>query len=675
MKDGESMKLPFTLTLKRKEYLNHLGINNYFDLINHVPYRYDTYSDTTLNPNCHDLTITIVTKVVAKSKIMYIKGNMTKFTINLSKDGYDLKAHVFNRLFYYKNIKIMDEIVIKGKYDHYKKEITPTEIFFDLNILNEVKPLYSLPKGIKDSEYAKLVQSTLQYLIQSQQLKEIIPEELSLKYRLISRIDAYNFIHFPKNLDDVKKALRYLKYEELLLFSIAVNLDKTFIKSQTVKSKQKADINKMKEVINSLPYSLTDDQKQALNEIVKDLNSENVMYRLLQGDVGTGKTLVAAISMIGVAAKNYQSVLMVPTDILARQHYKSLLEITPKPFEVVLLVSNMNKKEKDEALKKIETIEGLIIIGTQALIQEKVNYLNLGYIIIDEQHRFGVNQRQALKLKGQSVDFLSMSATPIPRTLAISLYGDMDITILKQFPNKIRDIMTKVMISRTIKPLLPEILQTIKNDKRVYIVCSMIEGDNEEKRNVNDVYEGLQKYLGKYLKIGLLHGKLDDEEKIEEINKFKNGDSNVLVSTTVVEVGVDIKKATMMVIYDAEYFGLAQLHQLRGRIGRAGDKSSCYLLTTKNDEDTLRRLRFMEECNDGFELARFDLALRGPGELIGVKQSGLPSLFFASFTDDLKILDIAQKDAISIYKDINNAKYYEIYKKIKEEKNEKSIFV
>ena len=387
------------------------------------------------------------------------------------------------------------------------------------------------------------------------------------------------------------------------------------------------------------------------------------MYRLLQGDVGSGKTLVASLSLIGVAKSGYQSVMMAPTDILARQHYEYIQKLVGNDLNVCLLVASLSSKDKKEALEMIKDGRANIIVGTQALIQENVVFNKLGYTVIDEQHRFGVNQRKTLKEKGEGVDLLLMSATPIPRTLAISLYGDMDVSILNEFPNKVRNVTTDVLISNTIKPLIGKIFELVNNKQKVIIICTMIEGDNELKRNVFDVYEGIKNYFDDTLKVGLLHGKLSDEEKTNEMLKFKNGDTEVLVSTTVIEVGVDVKEASMIIIYDAENFGLAQIHQLRGRVGRGGQESYCYLLTTKTDEDTLKRLNFMKTSNDGFEISRFDLSLRGPGELVGQKQSGLPPLQFSNFIDDIKILDVAQKDAYEIIKNINNIENKKIINK------------
>lgn len=653
----------FTLTEKRKEYLEKMNIKNDMDVINHLPYRYESFELTSICKEYDGKIVTFKGRVVQKGKIGYFKGKMSKFNITLHNDNMEIKCPIFNRPFYYSNINLGQEIIVKGKYNYLKKEISPTDILFNLNEEGKIKTIYSLPMNVKDSDYSKIVMSSYNYLVNNNLLENILPYEYQAKYRLVNREKAYFYAHFPSNNEEIHQAYRYLKYEELLTFSLSMQLQK---KSNKIgyKIKRNIDFNYIKNIIENLPYKLTNDQLHATKEILKDLNSENIMYRLLQGDVGTGKTLVAALSLIGVAKSGYQSVMMAPTDILARQHYEYLIKLIGHEMNVVLLVASLSPKEKDKSLKMIKDGSASIIVGTQALIQDSVIFNNLGYTIIDEQHRFGVNQRKTLKEKGVGVDLLLMSATPIPRTLAISLYGDMDVSILNEFPNKNRNVKTEVLITNTIKPLIGQIFDLVNNNQRVIIICTMIEGDNEIKRNVFDVYEGLNNYFEGSLKIGLLHGKLNDEEKNYEMIKFKNGETEVLISTTVIEVGVDVKEASMIIIYDAENFGLAQIHQLRGRVGRGGQESFCYLLTTKNDEDTLKRLNFMKNSNDGFEISRFDLSLRGPGELVGQKQSGLPPLQFSNFIDDIKILDIAQKDAYKIIQDINNPDYHLIIEKV-----------
>lgn len=665
------MEKDFKLTPKRKEYLDKLGLYSCKDIVSYLPYRYEDLSLTSLDLEMNEKVVVVKGVVVAKSSFARIRGNLTRFSFKVMCGEEEYNCIVFNRSFYYANLKIGNEVLVKGKFQYFKKEIVVQDLILNFDDDNTIKPLYSLPQEVKNKEFSKIVQKAYIYLDNKNYFEEIIPDIFREKYHLISRRMAYYNAHFPSSTEDVRQALRYLKYEELLVFTLAMQLLKNENTVSEVKAAKNIPLDKVYNWLNSLKFKPTIDQQDSINEILKDLRSEKVMYRLLQGDVGTGKTLVAVTSLVAVALASYQGVLMAPTDILARQHYASLKDLAPKELNVALLVGSMSAKEKEKIYLDLINHKIDIVVGTHALIQDSVNFANLGLIVIDEQHRFGVQQRRKLKEKGEFVELLSMSATPIPRTLAISLYGDMDVSTLQCFPSGKRDVETKVLQTHSIISLIPEIKKTILNNKKVYIVCSMIDGDNETRRNATDVYNGLKEYVKDFASVGLLHGKMNDDEKIQVMNDFSSGVYQILISTTVVEVGVDVKSATMMIIYDSENFGLAQIHQLRGRIGRDGSKAKCYLLTTKTEEETLRRLKYLEGCNDGFEIARFDLSLRGPGQILGVKQSGLPTMVFASLVDDIRILDIAQKDAQFIMRRLNSIEFSKIIRESNEYLNKK----
>lgn len=665
------MEKDFKLTSKRKEYLDKLGINSCEEIISYLPYRYEDMTFTSLDIEMNDNVVCFKGIVVAKSSFARIRGNLTRFSFKVMCNEEEYNCIVFNRAFYYTNLSIGSEVLIKGKYNYYKKEVVVQDLLLTFESEGVIKPLYSLPQEVKNKEFSNLINKAYIYLDKKNFFEEIIPITFREKYHLISRRMAYYLVHFPSSKEDIRQAIRYLKYEELLVFSLAMQLHKNHNISKEKKVNKNVPIDKINNWLNSLEFKLTIDQSDSIKEILNDLNSEKVMYRLLQGDVGTGKTLVAVTALVATSFASYQGVLMAPTDILARQHYESLKKLAPKEFNIALLVGSLSLKEKEKIYLDLKEHKIDIVVGTHALIQDSVQFANLGLIVIDEQHRFGVHQRRTLKEKGEFVDLLSMSATPIPRTLAISLYGDMDVSTLQCFPSGKRDVETKVIQTNSIISLIPEIKRLVISRKRIYIICSMIEGDNEVRRNATDVYNGLKEYVKDFASVGLLHGKMSDEEKLQVMADFANGEYQILISTTVVEVGVDVKSATMMIIYDAENFGLAQIHQLRGRIGRDGSKAKCYLLTTKNEEDTLKRLRYLESCNDGFEIARFDLSLRGPGQILGVKQSGLPTMIFASLVDDIKILDIAQKDAQSIIRRLNDLENYKILTESQEYLNKK----
>ena len=415
---------------------------------------------------------------------------------------------------------------------------------------------------------------------------------------------------------------------------------------------------------HTLPFSLTQVQKKVIQEILDDLKSESIMYRMLQGDVGCGKTLVAAFGMYGCVLSHKQAAMMAPTEILAKQHAQNLKNIF-KDFEVEVevLYSSLKSVEKKDILERLRNNEIDILVGTHALFQEDVEFYDLGMIVADEQHRFGVLQRRALLEKGDKVDFLLMSATPIPRTLAISLYGDMDVSTIQSVPTGRAGVETKLVQSRSMKDILPFVLEKIDEGNQCYVVCPAIEKNEDyDMRNVEDIYQGMQQSLGRKYCIALLHGKMSAQEKDEVMASFSAGESDILVSTTVIEVGVDVANANVMVIYDAHRFGLSQIHQLRGRVGRGTKRGYCFLLSDTKDKNSLERLKICEKTNDGFEIARYDLQLRGPGDILGNRQSGVPGFLLGDVVADANILEVAREDALHILKSIEQ----EHYKNIKE---------
>ena len=436
--------------------------------------------------------------------------------------------------------------------------------------------------------------------------------------------------------------------------------------------KKPVDRNLIDKFIKSLPYKLTSDQYNASYEIIKDIESSSNMYRLLQGDVGSGKTVVSAIALLSVVSASYQGALMAPTDILANQHYATISKMfNDLDVRVSLLVSSMSSKEKREVKEKLKSGEIDIVIGTHAIIQDDVEFKSLGLVIIDEQHRFGVMQRNKLRKKGEDVDFLLMSATPIPRTLAISVYGDMDITTLHEFPGGVRDVETRLEDTSKLIISLEELESMLSSGSKMYVVCPLIDGNEQ---SVNATYEMLKEYYdGKY-KVLYVHGKLSGEDKERIIREFNEDDNaKVLVSTTVIEVGIDIKNADIMLLLGAERFGLAAIHQLRGRIGRHGQKGVFIMFS--DDKDDNDRLRFMTNCNDGFEIARFDLQKRGPGDVVGSRQSGMVELRNASIIDDIKILEVAREDAKYILRNRGNEDFKNILKSAEESYNSSGLSI
>lgn len=664
------IKFPFNLTKHRQEFLEKLGLETPFQVINHFPRRYDDFSLTPiLDLSLDNQKVVVRGKVIIKEQLFRIRKGLSRFSFKIEYLNEEIKIVVFNRDFYYKNIVEGEEILVSGKFNYYKKELVAVDIFIKNLDNNNVRPIYSLVSGVRDYDFSTIVLKCYQEELKNGHLKNIVPSELMRKYKIIDRDKAYYLAHFPKSMVEVKNAYRYLKYEEILVYSLMMQKIKAITLGNSTSSK-KIDYVLIDSVVQNLPYKLTSSQEVAIKEIFADLESKRIMYRLLQGDVGSGKTIVAIMSLIANYSSGYQGALMAPTDILARQHYsqiKQMLTNLKSNIKVELLVSSLPSLKKKEIVDMIANNKVDIIIGTHALIQDKILFKKLGLAIIDEQHRFGVNQRKKLREKGKDVEFLLMSATPIPRTLAISLYGDMDVSTLSDIPYKKRNVETKVIEGKSIKPILNEVESVISNKQKVYVVCSLIEDNQTELQNVEKIYEGINKHFHSKCPVFLIHGRLDEIEKENIMQEFASCDSGILVATTVIEVGIDIKNASLMVIYDADRFGLAQLHQLRGRIGRNGQESKCYLLCNSDNEETLGRLKFLEKNDDGFEISRYDMSLRGPGDVKGIAQSGDFNFNTCNIFADFKIFEIARDDAKEILKNFESEENKNIIRFVDEE--------
>ncbi len=664
------IKFPFNLTKHRQEFLEKLGLETPFQVINHFPRRYDDFSLTPiLDLSLDNQKVVVRGKVIIKEQLFRIRKGLSRFSFKIEYLNEEIKIVVFNRDFYYKNIVEGEEILVSGKFNYYKKELVAVDIFIKNLDNNNVRPIYSLVSGVRDYDFSTIVLKCYQEELKNGHLKNIVPSELMRKYKIIDRDKAYYLAHFPKSMVQVKNAYRYLKYEEILVYSLMMQKIKAITLGNSTSSK-KIDYVLIDSVLQNLPYKLTSSQEVAIKEIFADLESKRIMYRLLQGDVGSGKTIVAIMSLIANYSSGYQGAFMAPTDILARQHYsqiKQMLTNLKSNIKVELLVSSLPSLKKKEIVDMIANNKVDIIIGTHALIQDKILFKKLGLAIIDEQHRFGVNQRKKLREKGKDVEFLLMSATPIPRTLAISLYGDMDVSTLSDIPYKKRNVETKVIEGKSIKPILNEVESVISNKQKVYVVCSLIEDNQTELQNVEKIYEGINKHFHSKCPVFLIHGRLDEIEKENIMQEFASCDSGILVATTVIEVGIDIKNASLMVIYDADRFGLAQLHQLRGRIGRNGQESKCYLLCNSDNEETLERLKFLEKNDDGFEISRYDMSLRGPGDVKGIAQSGDFNFNTCNIFADFKIFEIARNDAKEILKNFESEENKNIIRFVDEE--------
>ncbi|MEG0380963.1 MAG: ATP-dependent DNA helicase RecG, partial [Kurthia sp.] len=485
------------------------------------------------------------------------------------------------------------------------------------------------------------------------QIAETLPNELLEKYKLVPVTEALEGIHFPKNLDETKQSRRRFVYEELLQFQLKIQTLRKSRKEDEQGTSIHYDLEKLKSFFESLPYELTGAQKRVVNEICKDLLVPHRMNRLLQGDVGSGKTVVAAAMLYAAVTAGFQGALMAPTEILAEQHADSFSEwLEPLGINMALLTGSTKAKARREILERLSTGEIDIVMGTHALIQPDVIFKRLGLVITDEQHRFGVEQRRILKEKGENPDVLFMTATPIPRTLSITAFGEMDVSIIDELPAGRKEIETHWLKHEQFNQVLQKLEAELRAGRQAYVICPLIEeSDKLDVQNAVDVFQQLSTVFHNKYNVGLMHGRLHSNDKDAVMREFSEGNLQVLVSTTVVEVGVNVPNATFMVIYDAERFGLAQLHQLRGRVGRGEHQSYCILLADPKSDEGKERMISMVEMTDGFRLAEKDLELRGPGDFFGRKQSGLPEFKVADLVHDYRALETARQDAVQLVSD------------------------
>lgn len=647
------------ISKNRIDTLHNMNINCVEDLITYYPYKYETIRET--YPNSNDDKIVIEGKVISPCKVFY-KGKFSRLSFKMI-DQYDHEYNItiFNRHFLRTKLLLGTVITVIGKYNNFN--ITASDIkLSSLKELSGIHPVYSIKEGINNKSLIKYIDKALNLI----EIKETLPEELIIKNKLISRKEAILNIHHPKSDEDVLNALYYLKYEEFFYFSLTNQYIKSFY-TQSVGISKHINNNELISFVHSLPFELTDDQKRVINEIVRDLKSDKTMYRFIQGDVGSGKTVVSSIGLYANYIAGYQGALMAPTEILALQHYNTLKDFfKDTPVRLALLTGSTSIKDKTTIYEQLKNNEIDIVIGTHALFQDKVEYNCLGLVITDEQHRFGVKQRKALKNKGQSVDFLIMSATPIPRTLAIALYGDMDVSTIHTKPSNRKEVITKYVNTSSMKPILNDLNHYLSTGGQVYVVCPLVEeNDSMNLRSATQIATAMSQYFEPHYHVGLLHGKMNDDDKNEIMGAFILNRIQILVSTTVIEVGVDVKNANMIVIYNADRFGLSQIHQLRGRVGRSDVQSYCYLLSDSDDDKAVERLKFIESNSDGFEISRYDLLMRGPGDLLGYKQSGVPIFTIGNPLKDTALLEASRDDASYIlneYLSYNN--YHDLISQI-----------
>lgn len=628
--------------------LNKLGIFSIEDLVTYYPFRYNILKRSNLLEVMKDDNVVIDGVIDSKPSIFFFAKHKDKMTFKLKTNNMLLSIIIYNRGYLKNRLLIGKIITIIGKYDKLHNTIVANDIKLSpLTDIPEIEPIYHVNYSITSNKIHNYIVKALKkdFLI-----IDYIPDKYIQKYDFIIKEEAVRIIHNPTNNCLLKKALERLKYEELFLFMIKINYLKL---NNNFQFGLKRDVNKLDvdNFINNLSFTLTEDQIKCVQDVYNDLISEKRMNRLIQGDVGSGKTIVAIIAIYINYLSGYQSALMAPTEILAKQHFENISNLFSRyGIRVSLLTGNLKLKEKRQIYEKLSSGEINVIVGTHALFTDEVKYYNLGLVITDEQHRFGVNQRANLKNKGLVPDILYMSATPIPRTYALTIYGDMDVSSIKTMPNGRKPVVTYLKKDSEIKDVLNMMLEQLKSNHQIYVIAPLIEeSDKIDLENINELYQKMDRAFGKFYNVDILHGKMTALEKENVMNKFLNNEIQILVSTTVIEVGVDVKNATMMVIFDSYRFGLSAIHQLRGRVGRNDLQSYCILISNKNTE----RLKILTETNDGFKISEEDFKLRGSGDLFGVKQSGDMNFQIANIKNDYNLLLMAKDDSDEYLKNID----------------------
>jgi len=625
------------LTARRFGLLQKMGITTLEQLLKTYPFRYESHEQLPFDQWQKGDTVGFAGLIASRPAVIRLGKNRTMTRFTVISWNQELQVTVFNRP-WLNAFPFGETIHIRGTYNGEGKV---TAMQAQKKPLEEgLVPVYSMTKGMKPADMPAILDKALEHL---DQLPDLVPPDLRRRYRLLDKDTSYRWIHRPPDEKRLHLAIRTLKYEEFLCFQCAVQSESALGQRKTPRMFDQALADAF---LDQFPYDLTADQRQAIEDVWSDQRRDTTMYRLVQGDVGSGKTVVAMAAIRACELSGAQSAMMAPTEILARQHLKTLQSAG---IEAKLLVSSLSRKEKQEVLEGLKTGTVSVVVGTHSLFQDPVEFADLGLVVADEQQRFGVSQRRQLLEKGKGADFLMMSATPIPRTYAHFLYGDIALSAVKTMPAGRKPVETRYVRGQSMKPVLKDVLQGLKEGRQCYVVAPAIDENLElDIKGVTSLYEGMVKVLGKDWTIGLLHGRMSAAEKEEVMTRFKAGDIHILVSTTVIEVGIDVAKATMMVIYDAHRFGLSTIHQLRGRCARGPVQGTCWLLSATKDMSAIERLQKLQELRDGFAISEYDLQLRGPGDLLGTRQSGLPAFVLGDFEKDPAIMEAAVQDAAAM---------------------------
>ncbi|MBD7936761.1 MULTISPECIES: ATP-dependent DNA helicase RecG [Cytobacillus] len=629
--------------------LKEMGIITIGDLIEYLPFRYEDYRLKDLSEIKHEERVTVEGKVHSEPTLSFYGRKRSRLTFRVLVDRYLIQVIAFNQPYLKKQIELNDTVTITGKWDQHRQTITLGKLTKgEVTQTNAFEPVYAVKGKVTVKSLRRYIKQALdQY---GHDIVETLPSEYIGAYRLMAREKAIRTLHYPDTPEMLKQARRRLVYEEFFYFQLKIQALRKIERESSAGVNIDYHLQRLKSFIDTLPFELTGAQKRVVNEILYDMKSNYRMNRLLQGDVGSGKTAVAAIMLFAANSAGYQGALMVPTEILAEQHAESMAKMfADYPIRIETLTSSVKGKKRKELLAELEAGNIDIVIGTHALIQTEVVFKRLGLVITDEQHRFGVEQRRVLRQKGENPNVLFMTATPIPRTLAITAFGEMDVSIIDEMPAGRKVIETYWAKLDMLERVLGFMEKELRGGQQAYVICPLIEESEKlDVQNAIDVHAILMQYFQDRYKVGLMHGRLHPNEKDDVMKKFSDNQTQVLVSTTVVEVGVNVPNATMMLIYDADRFGLATLHQLRGRVGRGDKQSFCILLADPKSEVGKERMRIMTETNDGFVLSEKDLELRGPGDFFGRKQSGLPEFKVADMVHDYRALEVARNDATQL---------------------------
>ncbi len=635
---------------KAKE-LETFAIITVLDLLEYYPFRYEDYRIRSLTDVKSGEKVTVVGILFSEPVLQMWGFKKSRLTCKVMIDQMQVSAVWFNRHYLKEQLQSGREIVLTGKWDQQRRQMTVSESEFAGALSTKsgtLQPVYSVGGTITQGWMRKTIhQGLVQF---GDFISEIIPESIIKDRNLLSRKNAIYAIHHPDETECSTQARYTIIYEEFFLFQLKLQAFRAVTKRRADGIAQSVDLERIRAFVKSLPFKLTNSQKQVVAEILKDIQGIHTMNRLLQGDVGAGKTIVAAIGLFATWTAGLQGALMVPTEILAEQHTRSLDKLlSPYGIQVGLLTGSLGARARREMISSLQMGLTHIVVGTHALIQEDVFFRNLGLVVVDEQHRFGVQQRSVLRRKGMNPDVLTMTATPIPRTLAISAFGDMDVSTLSELPKGRIPIKTYSVRHDMLSRVIGFIRREAEEKRQSYVICPLIEESEKlDVQNALDVHQQLQQLLEPKIQVGLLHGRMSANDKEAVMQAYAAGQLDVLVSTTVIEVGVDVPNATVMVIYDADRFGLSQLHQLRGRVGRGIHQSYCILVADPKSEIAEERLQVMTESNDGFEISRRDLELRGPGDFFGTKQSGMPDFKVANILTDFQILETARDDVAAL---------------------------